>query len=83
MPPGVALHPPVASANVQRVRLRRKNVVNRRMAESMPAGQARYPCSPMDISMRWLNLYLSPSDLTPEEACQEILLHLEREGYVG
>ncbi len=45
-----------------------KNVVNRLMGESMPAGQARYPCSPMDISMRWLNLYLSPSDLTPEEA---------------
>lgn len=34
----------------------------------MPGAEARYPCSPMDISMRWLNLYLSPSDLTPEEA---------------
>ncbi len=34
----------------------------------MQAQAARYPCSPMDISMRWLNQYLSPSDLTPEEA---------------
>ena len=34
----------------------------------MPGAEARYPCSPMDISMRWLNLYLSPSDLSPEEA---------------
>ena len=34
----------------------------------MPPAPARYPCSPMDISLRWLNQYLSPSDLTPEEA---------------
>jgi sulfate adenylyltransferase len=29
------------------------------------------------------DLKIDTTDLTPEEACQEILLHLENEGYVG